>query len=139
MKQHYHWRSINTERSTYAPSCKLFDVWIEEDGSLHNPNNYPEDLVRVTVLRADAQTVARKLEATERAVATRRYRQQRRIHEAARRILADNGIGKQKRCFVCHKALTDTASIYRGIGPECWQHVLDAVAARTDAPQSTLH
>jgi hypothetical protein len=130
MKQHYHWLSLENE--------KYKDVWIEEDGSLHNPNQYPdEELVRVAVLRADAQQVAQKTKQIERAVATRRKRQEARIHQAAKLILSEIGISKQNNCFCCHKGLGDSASIERGIGSECWQHVLVAMeSGTTETPVS---
>jgi hypothetical protein len=33
----------------------LFSVGILADGSLHNPNGYPEDVVRAALLAADAR------------------------------------------------------------------------------------
>jgi hypothetical protein len=127
MRQHYHWRALYAE-----PGVGVYrNVWIEEDGSLHNPHQYPDEEVRVAVLKADARQVARKTEASERAVATRRRRQAAKIHEAAKRILSKIGIGKQDRCFCCSKVLTDATSIDRGIGSDCWQHVLVAMESRT--------
>ena len=39
---------------------RLWNVGINADGSLHNPHNYPEDLVRTAVLAANAQRRAQE-------------------------------------------------------------------------------
>jgi hypothetical protein len=108
-------------------SRRYYDVWIEPDGSLHNPNNYPEDLARAAALAADE----RKAKRVRAGVELRRQRREARIYEAARRILKKEGIGNRKWCFCCHKALSDPESIGRAVGSECWQHVLDRVAQLT--------
>jgi hypothetical protein len=122
-QKHYRWRWV-IGKGEYL---KFDEVWIESDGSLHNPRGYPEDLARAAVLEADAQEYMRKSGASKRAAETRRERQEERIYQAARRIVTAMGIGQQRRCYCCRRGLTDSESIARGIGSECWQKVLDAV------------
>jgi hypothetical protein len=163
------------------------NVGIEADGSLYNPNGYPDEDVWPALLRVRqteamlerrqaeweqkrdqrraehraqlaaerlrweslapeerveesraaaerrterlaAQEAKRRREAIERGVAKRRERREQRIHEAARQILESHGIGNRESCYCCHKVLSDPGSVVRGIGPECWDHVLNRVA-----------
>jgi hypothetical protein len=41
--------------------------------------------------------------------------------------VAKQEIGPRGHCYVCGRNLTDLESINRGIGSECWQHVLSAI------------
>jgi hypothetical protein len=124
--KHYHWtRIIKRPNGSDRQYVVYYDVWIEPDGSLHNPfNHQPEELVRTAVLEADAKKTERMANAAKQAVATRKRRREARIHEAAKRYLSERGVGKQTHCYCCHRVLTDPESIDRGIGPECWEHVL---------------
>jgi hypothetical protein len=98
------------------------------DGSLHNPNHYDEAIVREAIRQASERVHERRSEAAKRAAATKRQRRDRRVYEVARRIMAHEGIGRQRYCFICGKSLTDAESIVRGIGSDCWQEVLAAIA-----------
>jgi Family of unknown function (DUF6011) len=100
---------------------KIFrNVGLKDDGSLYNPNNYPEDKARAAIAY-EAERIARQ------AAATRQRRYQQRIHSIAKQILEADGIGERHCCALCKKALTDPTSVKRGIGPECWDHVMRAV------------
>lgn len=103
---------------------RLFDVGIEVDGSLHNPNGYPDDIVRTAIEAAEARRHQRRSEATKEAAATRRRRQQQRINSAALALAAGKSIGPRSSCYVCGRGLDDPQSVARGIGSECWQDVL---------------
>jgi hypothetical protein len=48
-----------------GPQQCYYDVWIEPDGSLHNPHNYPEELARAAALRADERKAERLRKAAE--------------------------------------------------------------------------
>jgi hypothetical protein len=121
--KHYRWSWV------YGKDRELYhSVWIEPDGSLHNPRNYPEEPARAAALAADQRKADRLRESRERGVKKRRERREARIQEAAKRILRKEGIGNSDHCYCCHKFLTDPESIGRAIGSECWQHVLDIVA-----------
>jgi hypothetical protein len=115
--------------------AKLFQVGILPDGTLYNPNNYPEDEVRTAVLTADARKHLRKSNSAKKAAETRRERRDLEIKRVARRVLANNGIGSRRNCYICGRGLSDTASIERGIGSECWQGVL-AELTRLSAEQA---
>lgn len=68
----------------------------------------------------------RREEAIARGVATRARRREKDFREAIQ-ALRDNALRPADHCRCCKKPLTDPPSIARGIGPECWEHVLKAV------------
>ena len=109
---------------------KLYDVGIRVDGTLHNPNGYPEDVVR----RSLEETLARYHEAcskaAKKAAVTRAIRRKNKINVIAKSIAAKSGVKPGTHCYVCGKSHTDAESIARGIGPECWQDVLQEVEWR---------
>jgi hypothetical protein len=109
---------------------RLHDVGINEDGSLHNPHGYPEDLVRAAVAAAVARRHQRRSLSATQAAATRARRTALRVQQIAQRLVEGAGIGPNHHCQICRKAVTDADSIARGIGSECWQGVLAAVARR---------
>lgn len=106
---------------------RLWSVGIEADGTLFNPNNYPDDIVRAAVAAADARRHERRSGAAKKAAVTRAQRKQNKIRIAAQRIVATQGIGPRRDCYVCGRGLGDPQSIARGIGSECWQDVLTLV------------
>jgi hypothetical protein len=110
---------------------QYFQVGTWDDGTLWNPNSYPDDIVRAAVAGAVARKHARRSTAAKQAAVTRRARQQNRVLQAANRIRASQGIGFRQDCYVCGRHLTDPESISRGIGSECWQDVLTQVQQLT--------
>jgi len=110
--------------------ARLYNVGVMRDGSLHNPNHYDEAIVREAIRQASERVHERRSEAAKRAATTKRQRREGRVYEVARRIMAHEGIGRQRHCFICGKSLTDAESIARGIGSDCWQDVLVAISAR---------
>jgi hypothetical protein len=111
----------------YHENTKLFQVGILADGTLYNPNSYPEDTVRAAVLAADERKRMRRSKAAEKAAVTRQRRQMTKVHIAARCILAKRPIGPRSRCYICARPLSDRESIDRGIGSKCWQDVLNQI------------
>jgi len=105
----------------------LFEVGIRPDGTLHNPRGYPEDLVRAAVIAADERKRQRRSRAAQKGAATRKRRKEHRVHLIAQQIVRDEGCGPRAACAVCGRALDDPRSVERGIGPECWQGVLEEV------------
>ena len=126
--KHYRWSRVHGEPTgPYRVVESYDDVWIEADETLHNPRGYPEDLARAAALRADIWKAERLAESRMRGVETRKRRREARIHRIALRILKNEGIGPQTHCACCRKFLTDPASISRGVGSECWGHLLEQV------------
>ena len=115
---------------------RLFDVGILDDGTLHNPRGWPEDIVRAAVMAADERRHARRSQAAKKAAETRRQRTAKRVYAVAKRLtLQGNPVGPRNSCVICGRGLGDQQSIDRRIGSECWQDVLSAVAAlRRQAP-----
>lgn len=108
---------------------RLLDVGILADGTLHNPNGYPDEIVRAAVERAIARRTDRRKAAAAKAVVTRKRRHDKRVHDVAMKLLHGQGIGRQHRCCICERKLDDEASIARGIGSECWQGLLEYMDA----------
>lgn len=108
---------------------KLYDVGVGPDGTLHNPNGYPDETVRAAVAAAEQRSHERRSRSARKAAETRRTRQDKRVYDAARRIAAGELFGPRKACYICGRGLDDSQSIRRGIGSECWQSVLDAIKA----------
>jgi hypothetical protein len=106
---------------------KLYDVGILPDGTLHNPNDYPEDLVRESVASAERQQHERRSEAAKRAAKTRERRKQLMVSRVAQRLLQNERIKPSLNCVICGKGLGDRESIERSIGSDCWQQVLQAI------------
>ncbi len=124
--------------SRWWPQAGEFrEVAVRDDGSLWNPNGYADADVRAAIAKAEARLAERKQESIQRGVEKRAKRREQRIWAAAEAIRKGAGIGHRLNCYCCRKALTDPASIERGIGPECWEHVLKAVEGRL--PEDLCH
>jgi hypothetical protein len=106
----------------------LHQVGILDDGTLHNPRGYPEDLVREAVLAADVQVKKQRSAAAKKAAVTRAARQKRRVYSIAAKMSESSPIGPRSNCAVCGRGLGDPESIERGIGSECWQDVLREIS-----------
>jgi hypothetical protein len=50
---------------------RLYEVGVLEDGTLHNPRGYPEEIVRAAVLAADTRKHERRSRAAKKAAATK--------------------------------------------------------------------
>jgi hypothetical protein len=93
----------------------------------------PGDVVRA-VFTAYAQRHARRSERATRASVTRKQRQERAVYRAAEDLKA-NKLTPRQTCRICGRGLSDPDSFNRGIGSECWGHVLallERIATRTD-------
>ena len=107
--------------------AKLYSVGILPDGTLHNLNGYPDDVVRTAVLVADARRHERRSRAAKQAAVTRNRRQEKQVYAVAARIVQGGCIGPVTHCAICGRGLGDQESIERGIGSECWQGVLQTI------------
>lgn len=108
------------------------NVGIEKDGRLINPNNYPADAVMASLYRYGAEKVEGRIQASLRAVATRARRREKLIHEIANGINNGKKYGPRSSCICCEKDLSDPVSIERGLGSECWGHIISAIEDRRD-------
>lgn len=104
---------------------RLLDVGILADGTLHNPNGYPSEIVRTAVEQAMARRGERRKVSAAKAAVTRKRRHDKRVHAIAMKLLRGEGVGRQSRCCICRRKLDDETSIARGVGSECWQGLLD--------------
>lgn len=118
-----------------ASAEKFKDVGILADGTLHNPNNYPEDILRAALNRAAIRLHEWRSKSAKLAAVTRKKRVERKTYEVAQRFIATGRFeGPRHHCYICGKGLNDRESITRGVGSECWQKVLEIItAARADA------
>jgi hypothetical protein len=118
------WRWVHHEGQ------RLENIGIREDGSLHNPNGYPEEFVRAAVLSAEARRHTRRSRAAAKAAETRRRRVEQKVYRVAGNLRLGHRYGPAQHCYICEKALGDPDSVARGIGSECWQHVLAALESQ---------
>lgn len=103
------------------------DVGILADGTLHNPNGYPEDVVRASVLAAIEQERDSRSQAAKKAAVTRSIRRKRKIYETVRKLGLGHKFGPRTHCMLCNTEMSDPESIDRGIGSDCWQDVMQAM------------
>jgi hypothetical protein len=94
--------------------AKLLQVGIWPDGTLWNPNGYPDDIVRTAVLEADERKRIRRSDAAKKAAETRRERRDKKVYAVAKRIGEGGRYGPRQRCMICSKGLVDQHSIDRG-------------------------
>jgi Family of unknown function (DUF6011) len=126
MRRYWHYRWITLKGDRY------YRVGLNADGSLYNPRAYPnEDELRAELERIVADDKAREHErrsaGAKKAAVTRARRQEKQVWQAANQIVQNKQTGPRTSCVCCWKSLTDPESIARGIGSECWQHVLTAI------------
>jgi hypothetical protein len=103
------------------------DVGVDKDGSVHNPNGYPEDVVRAAVEGAEARRHARASEAAKR--------KDRMVYQVVQRLRDGGTFTPGTHCEICGRGLDDPDSKARGadvsptpgIGSECWQLILAAL------------
>lgn len=58
----------------------------------------------------------------------RRTRRDLKTYAIAQRLaFTGESVGPRARCAVCARRLADPPSVARGVGPECWQGVLQAM------------
>jgi hypothetical protein len=111
---------------------KLYSVGINADGTLYNPNNYPEDTVRTAVAAADARRRERRSNSAKKAAATRADRRDKKIYAVVQHLINGGSIKPGSHCEICGKGLDDPQSVARGIGSDCWQDVMQFLTeART--------
>jgi hypothetical protein len=109
------------------PYRVLYKVGILADGALHNPNGYPEDIVRSAVLEAIERQKKRRSDSAKKAAKTRAIRMEKLVYEVVQKLKLGHKYGPASHCILCKTALGDPESIERGIGSDCWQRVLKAM------------
>jgi Family of unknown function (DUF6011) len=105
------------------------DIGVNEDGSVHNPHGYPEDVVRAAVTEAEARRHARASAAAKKAAQTRRRRRERLVYKAVQRLMDGGALTPGTNCEICGRGLDDPESKARGVGSDCWQLILAAIEA----------
>ena len=137
-------------RGRVSPEGKALSYWDaggmtqigqNRDGTFWNPNGYPEEDVRAAIRAVVSGHLEKLSRAAKQAVETRRKRVEKKVYEVAQKILDGSpGLGGRDSCYVCGKGFSDDKSIARGVGPECWQHVMARIERiRTGvAPAATV-
>ena len=135
-RTHWQYRWITIHGVNY------YNVGLDRAGNLFNPRGYSN----TTELRAELERIIAEHQAREherrsagakKAAVTRARRQEKQIWHAASLIVQNERTGPAHICICCWKSLSDPESIGRGIGSECWQHVLTAVE-RIKTSETTL-
>ena len=74
--------------------------------------------------KRELRRIARKQAGIAQAVATRARRREQHINLIAEKYVAGHRFGPRQQCVICRTFLSDPVSIQRGIGSECWDHML---------------
>jgi hypothetical protein len=126
-KQCQQWRHIHFN------GAKLTDPKFTSDGVCSAAG----DVDRVTILRAlitaNRRQHDRRSASSKRAAQTRAQRVELLVYRTALRLIDGGSLSPSTRCIICRKRVTDEESIARGIGAECWQGVLAAIARENEA------
>jgi hypothetical protein len=123
-------------RRPFTSEDILRDVGILADGTLFNPNGYPEDVVRSAVLAAIEDGKKRRSDAAKKAGVTRAIRMKRRVYEVVQKLGLGHKYGPRASCYICGKGLGDQQSIGRGIGSDCWQEVMKVMTQQREEEDS---
>jgi hypothetical protein len=122
-------------RWVHAETGILYDIGRFSDGRIHNPKDYPEEVVVRALDNALEQDLVKRKEAARKAAVTRKRRRAKLIWEIAKGIVEGKKYGPRQKCALCGKGLTDQQSIDRGIGSDCWQGVLSETERMRDQRQ----
>jgi hypothetical protein len=129
-KSHY-WRNIWDHSDGYA---SYHNVGVNRDGSLHNPNGYPEDRLRASIDRVFQHRRQRRSDGAKKAAATRARRKEQLLYRVVQRLKDGGTFTAADNCEICGRMLDDPQSLARGIGSECWQRVLTALERSASPP-----
>jgi hypothetical protein len=106
---------------------RYYKVGLNGDGTLHNPNGYPEDIVLPLVMAAIEKRKKRRSESAKKAAQTRAIRLERKVYEVVQKLRLGHKYGPRTTCIICSTGLGDQQSIERGIGSDCWQQVMKSM------------
>ena len=121
------WRFITHEGTRYE------SVGINPDGTLRNPNGYPEDTVRAAIRGAHERQHQRRSDAARKGAVTRARRRERKVAELVALLRSGGQLTPAGTCRICRKSLHDPESLARGVGSDCWQDILTAMEGGGDA------
>jgi len=116
----------NLFRKIHHDGETLRDLGINDDGSIWDPHGYGAERVRAAVEYAEEKLRERRKAAATKGAATNKRRREKLIHDIARKIIAGANLSSTS-CACCGRGLTDPEAIERGIGPECWSRILEAI------------
>jgi hypothetical protein len=132
----YHWLRDRSTGITY------YDIELDGAGNVvavdrarpaiwgDSPPRIDVATVQKLVTDARVREHQRRSDSAKRAAQTRAARRERMVYKIAERLRTGGTLQRSEHCLLCHKVLSDTESIERGIGSECWQMVLNAISAR---------
>ena len=86
-----------------------------------------ERTVLEALVNANRKLRDKRSRAARAAAETRARRRDKELYRIAHTINVGGRTGPQMHCLLCGRGLTDEESIARGVGSECWQHVLDVM------------
>jgi hypothetical protein len=124
----HHWRSIWDYSDGFV---SYRNVGVEQDGSLFNPNGYPEDKLRLVIERVFEEKHKRRSAGAKKAAVTRAKRVEAKLYEVVQRLKDGGTFLTAAECEICGKRLDDPQSRARGIGSDCWQRVLDRLGHKS--------
>jgi hypothetical protein len=90
----------------------------------YSPEKYSSERMQAAREAALNDFKQKRKEAAAKATKTRKRRSEANYYNIAAQLLTGIKIGPRTSCAVCKKTLTDSPSIKRGIGPECWCRII---------------
>jgi hypothetical protein len=85
-----------------------------------------------------ARRIAEDIKARRRGAETRKRRKEEKIAKITRDFLLGKHIGNLRNCAFCEKVLSDPVSIERGLGSECWPHLMDRLSLEVPRCEQTI-
>lgn len=82
------------------------------------------------VLECERRRHERRSVSAKKAAATRARRVEQEIYRLARLFLEGRKIAPSTHCAICNKAMDDSVSVARGVGPDCWGQILLAMESQ---------
>jgi Family of unknown function (DUF6011) len=110
---------------------KITGVRISHNGSeiteAHSDNVASTNLIVSAVLGALQRRRSKRSKSALKAAETRKLRRDAKVNWIAKELISNRTFKPTYQCRVCGKKITDTESMERGIGSDCWQTVLEAI------------
>jgi hypothetical protein len=84
---------------------RYWDLGRNPDGTLHNPNGYPEEVVLAAIEGAEERRHRTRSNAAKKAAKTRQERKDRLVYQVVERLKAGGKLVPGTHCEICGRAL----------------------------------
>jgi hypothetical protein len=131
------WRWVNGKDGTRIRGCSL-SIKAGQITEAKARTAHTEAEIVDGIYAALCRRRKRRSDAAKKAAVTRAKRKAAKAYEIAERIVAGKNCGPSYTCAACSKPLTDSVSIRRGIGSDCWQGIME-LATRMGEKKDDSH